>query len=263
MPFSPCNALATFERLMERVLANIPRSHCVVYLDDLLVHASYFSKALGHLTGVLSAIRHAGLRLNPAKCHLLQRETTFLSHVVSAERVATNPEKVAAVQDWPIPVNVCDLCSFLGLAFYYHCFVRNFASVAAPLQLLTDKEWPLVWTDSCDTAFNKLKAALTAAPILAYPHADLPYVVDTVDSGTGIGAVLSLQSRSQSREEELLCHTPRIVGGGDGSTPFVPLFARQQVPPTHRSCLTDLAFEFQAARGISSSLAGSSPNLQL
>uniref|UniRef100_A0AAV2KGL3 ribonuclease H n=1 Tax=Knipowitschia caucasica TaxID=637954 RepID=A0AAV2KGL3_KNICA len=170
MPFGLCNAPATFERLMERVLADIPRSHCVVYLDDLLVHASDFSKALGHLSGVFSAIRHAGLRLNPAKCHLLQRETTFLGHVVSAEGVATNPEKVAAVQDWPIPVN--------------------------------------------------LKAALTAAPILAYPHVDLPYVVDTDASGTGIGAVLSQQggegervvgyySRALSREERNYCVTRR------------------------------------------------------
>uniref|UniRef100_A0AAV2M0R0 Gypsy retrotransposon integrase-like protein 1 n=1 Tax=Knipowitschia caucasica TaxID=637954 RepID=A0AAV2M0R0_KNICA len=55
MPFGLCNAPATFERLMERVLADIPRSHCVVYLDDLLVHASDFSKALGHLSGVSSA----------------------------------------------------------------------------------------------------------------------------------------------------------------------------------------------------------------
>ncbi|CAL9701640.1 unnamed protein product [Knipowitschia caucasica] len=220
MPFGLCNAPATFERLIERVLTDIPRSHCVVYLDDLLVHASDFSKALGHLSGVFSAICHAGLRLNPAKCHLLQRETTFLGHVVSAEGVATNPEKVAAVQDWPIPVNVRDLRSFLGLASYYRRFFRNFASVAGPLHRLTDKGKPFVWTNSCDTAFNQLKAALTAAPILAYPHVDLPYVVDTDASGTGIGAVLSQQggegervvgyySRALSREERNYCVTRR------------------------------------------------------
>uniref|UniRef100_A0AAV2KVV7 Gypsy retrotransposon integrase-like protein 1 n=1 Tax=Knipowitschia caucasica TaxID=637954 RepID=A0AAV2KVV7_KNICA len=163
MPFGLCNALATFERLMERVLADIPRSHCVVYLDDLLVHASDFSKALGHLSGVFSAIRHAGLRLNPAK---------------------------------------------------------NFASVAGPLHCLTDQREPFVWTNSCDTAFNQLKAALTAVPILAYLHVDLPYVVDKDASGTGIGVVLSQQggegervvgyySRALSREERNYCVTRR------------------------------------------------------
>ncbi|CAI5649839.1 unnamed protein product [Oreochromis niloticus] len=85
MPFGLCNAPATFERLMERVLVNIPRSRCVVYLDDLLVHGGDFDSALSHLSEVFSAIRRAGLRLNPAKCRLLARETTFLGHVISAQ----------------------------------------------------------------------------------------------------------------------------------------------------------------------------------
>ncbi|CAI5665466.1 unnamed protein product [Oreochromis niloticus] len=85
MPFGLCNAPATFERLMERVLVNIPRSRCVVYLDDLLVHGGDFDSALSHLSEVFGAIRQAGLRLNPAKCRLLTRETTFLGHVISAQ----------------------------------------------------------------------------------------------------------------------------------------------------------------------------------
>ncbi|CAI5685240.1 unnamed protein product [Oreochromis niloticus] len=76
MPFGLCNAPATFERLMERVLVNIPRSRCVVYLDDLLVHGGDFDSALSHPSEVFSAIRRAGLQLNPAKCRLLARETT-------------------------------------------------------------------------------------------------------------------------------------------------------------------------------------------
>ncbi|KAJ8349268.1 hypothetical protein SKAU_G00243980 [Synaphobranchus kaupii] len=99
MPFGLCNAPATFERLMERVLAAVPRSRCVVYLDDLLVHASDFQQALANLTDVLAAIRQAGLRLNPKKCQLLRRETAFLGHIVSERGVATDPFKVAAVRD--------------------------------------------------------------------------------------------------------------------------------------------------------------------
>lgn len=70
MPFSLCNSLATFEHLIERVLVDIPRSHCVVYLDYLLVHASNFDHVLAHLRKVL-VHRQAGLQLNPAKCDLL------------------------------------------------------------------------------------------------------------------------------------------------------------------------------------------------
>ncbi|KAK2919988.1 hypothetical protein Q8A73_002192 [Channa argus] len=78
---------------MERVLKDIPRSRCVVYLDDLLVHAKGFEDAINNLAGVFMAIRQAGLRLNPAKCHLLARETQFLGHVVNEHGVTTDRAK--------------------------------------------------------------------------------------------------------------------------------------------------------------------------
>ncbi|RXN10645.1 Retrovirus-related Pol poly from transposon [Labeo rohita] len=131
MPFGLCNAPATFERLMERVLKDIPRTHCVVYLDDLLVHGRDFDQAVHNLREVLTAIRSAMLRLNPAKCNLLTRQTQFLGHVVSESGVATNPAKVAALRNWPPPTNITELWSFLGLASYYRRFVRDFATIAS------------------------------------------------------------------------------------------------------------------------------------
>lgn len=106
MPFGLCNAPATFERLMERVLAGLPRNCCVVYLDDLLAHAADFQGALQNLHDVLQAIRRARLRLNPKKCHLFRRKVSFLGHVISGEVVATDPTKVAAVREWPAPSNI-------------------------------------------------------------------------------------------------------------------------------------------------------------
>ena len=220
MPFGLCNAPATFERLMERVLADVPRSRCVVYLDDLLVHANNFDKALSNLLEVFTAIRQAGLRLNPTKCCLLTRETKFLGHVINASGVATDPEKVAAVRDWPTPANASELKSFLGLASYYRRFVRDFATIASPLNRLTDLGRPFIWDDACATAFTQLRASLTEAPILAYPNAQQPFIVDTDASNVGIGAVLSQQpgdgervvayySRALSRAERNYCVTRR------------------------------------------------------
>uniref|UniRef100_A0A7N8WJS6 Gypsy retrotransposon integrase-like protein 1 n=1 Tax=Mastacembelus armatus TaxID=205130 RepID=A0A7N8WJS6_9TELE len=191
MPFGLCNAPATFERLMERVLNGIPRDRCVVYLDDLLVHASDFGGALKNLREVFSAIRQAGLRLNPAKCNLMARDTMFLGHVVSGQGVATDPGKVAAVKDWPTPTTISELRSFLGLASYYRRFVRNFASIASPLHRLTEKGRAFGWTQACDAAFQQLKMALVDAPVLAYPYPQQPFILDTDASNVGVGAVLS------------------------------------------------------------------------
>ncbi|KAJ8351912.1 hypothetical protein SKAU_G00233880 [Synaphobranchus kaupii] len=157
-----------FERLMERVLAAVPRSRCVVYLDDLL-------------------------------CQLLRRETAFLGHIVSERGVATDPSKVAAVRDWSVPGNVGELRSFLGLASYYRRFVRDFATLASPLHHLTDKCRPFVWQEGQSMAFDQLRVALTEAPVLAYPDAQRPFIVDTNASNTGVGAVLSQMDEDGER----------------------------------------------------------------
>ncbi|KAJ8333758.1 hypothetical protein SKAU_G00410770 [Synaphobranchus kaupii] len=146
-----------------------PKTAFTIGQDDLLVHASDFQQALANLTDVLAAIRQAGLRLNPKKCQLLRRETAFLGYIVSERGVATDPSKVAAVRDWPVPGNVGELRSFLGLA--------------------RGNPWP----------FDQLRAALTEAPVLAYPDAQRPFIVDTDASNTGVGAVLSQEDEDGER----------------------------------------------------------------
>uniref|UniRef100_A0A3Q3NHK6 Gypsy retrotransposon integrase-like protein 1 n=1 Tax=Mastacembelus armatus TaxID=205130 RepID=A0A3Q3NHK6_9TELE len=199
MPFGLCNAPATFERLMERVLKDIPRTRCVVYLDDLLIHAKDFEQAVANVREVMTAIRGAGLRLNPAKCNLLARQTHFLGHVVSERGVATNPEKVVAVGDWPPPTNISELRSFLGLASYYRRFVKDFATIASPLHHLTDKGRRFEWSEDCAAAFQQLKAALAVAPVLAYPDPSQPFLLDTDASNVGVGAVLSQRGEAGER----------------------------------------------------------------
>ncbi|KAJ8357694.1 hypothetical protein SKAU_G00204880 [Synaphobranchus kaupii] len=130
---------------------------------------------------------------------ILRRETAFLGHIVSERGVATDPSKVAAVRDWPVPGNVGELRSFLGLASYYRRFVRDFATLASPLHRLTDKCRPFVWQEGQSMAFDQLRAARTKAPVLAYPDTQRPFIVDTDASNTGVGAVLSQEDEDGER----------------------------------------------------------------
>ena len=191
MPFGLANAPATFERLMEKVLSGLQWEILLVYLDDVIVFGKTVEDELERLRKVFVRLRSAGLKLKPSKCNLFQKSVTYLGHIVSAEGVATDPAKVEAVADWPVPTCTKEVRSFLGLASYYRRFIRGFASIASPLHALTSKSKDFVWTDACREAFDRLKEELSRAPVLVYPSPGNEFILDTDASGDGIGAVLS------------------------------------------------------------------------
>ena len=95
------------------------------------------------------------------------------------------------VQEFPTLTNLKELRSFLGLANYYRRFVKGFSYIANPLNALTKKNAPFVWTVTCADAFDKLKRALVSAPILAYPNFRKPFLLFVDASYTGIGFALA------------------------------------------------------------------------
>ena len=109
MPFGLCNAPATFERLMERVLVNLPLQTALVYLDDILVPGKTFSHHLANLRTVFQRLRAAKLKLAPQKCMLLQKEVKFLGHIIGPTGVSTDPEKTRVVETWPTPTKLTEL----------------------------------------------------------------------------------------------------------------------------------------------------------
>ena len=152
MTFGLCNAPATFERLMERLLANLPLQTALVYLDDILIPGRTFSHHLTNLREVFQRLRAAKLKLSPQKCTLLQREVKFLGHIIGSAGVSTDPEKTRAVETWPTPTNLSELRSFLGLCSYYWRSVKGFADIARPLHQLTGKGVPFEWSSEAGNA---------------------------------------------------------------------------------------------------------------
>ena len=157
MPFGLCNAPATFQRLMDAVLAGVPWNSCLVYLDDIIILGRTFEEHLCNLNHVFSQLRKAGLKLQLAKCTFCQKEVTFLGHVISSFGVAPDPSKTEKVTSWPTPTCKRDVQQFIGLANYYRRFIKDFASIARPLHRLTEKTASFKWTSECQTAFDTLK----------------------------------------------------------------------------------------------------------
>ena len=138
MPFGASNAPATFQRLIENCLGDLNLRWCVVYLDDIIVYGKSPEEILERLGAVFEKLRKAGLKLKPSKCEFFKEQIQFLGHIVSKEGISTCPEKVHAVQEWPMPKTINDLRSFLGFVGYYRKFIKGFSQIAKPLNSLLE-----------------------------------------------------------------------------------------------------------------------------
>ena len=210
MPFGLSNAPATFQRLMDRVLAGLHWEQCLVYLDDIIVFGRPFEEMLARLRCLMDRLQAAGLKLKASKCKWFQRSVQYLGHIVSSKGIECEPEKIATIKDWPTPRNVTQVRSFLGLASYYRKFIENFSETAHPLINLTRKRAKFHWTDQCQQAFQALKECLVTAPVLTYPMREGgDFILDTDASKHGMGAVLS---QVQNGEEEVIAYASRALG---------------------------------------------------
>jgi len=199
MPFGLCNAGATFQRLMNIIMSGLCFQCCLVYLDNIIVFSRTPEQHLDRLRIVLERLRSARLKLTPEKCTLFQRSVSFLGHVVTEKEIETDPTKVRAVMEWPIPKSVREVRAFIGLTKYYRSFIKNFATVATPLHALMGKDKTFKWDDAAQQAFERLKEALTSPPILAMPTDLGDHILDTDASDTAIGAVLSVRQDGNER----------------------------------------------------------------
>ena len=107
------------------------------YLDDICIFAETADQMLDHIELVFFRLKEFNLKIKPKKSHFFQTSVTFLGHILSADGISPNPEKVAKIKDWPpTPKTPKEVHSFVGLASYYHRFIPNFAKWAGPLHAL-------------------------------------------------------------------------------------------------------------------------------
>ena len=209
LPFGLCNGPATFQCLMNILLAGIQWQDCLVYLDDVIVLGRTFKDHLTNLRNIFHCLRDANLKLQVKKCVFGKDTVKFLGHIISSAGIATDPEKISRVAEWPIPVNRQVLQQFLGFINYYRRFVKDCASISRPLYQLTERNRPFKWTDQCQEAFLVLHRALVSAPILAFPDCSKVFISDTDTSNQGIGTLLSQQG--EGSQEHVVAYASRAL----------------------------------------------------
>jgi hypothetical protein len=191
VPFGLSNAPIVLMCLMNGVFRNYLDKFVIVFLDDILVYSKTEEEHEQHLRMVLQVLREHQLYEKLSKCCFYQRQIHYLGHIISEEGIVVDPEKVQAIQEWPMPRNVREVRYFMGLVDYYRRFIAGFSRIVHAITSLQRKGKKFQWTKECESSFQQLKKFLTSAPILKIADLDKDYVVFTDACKEGLGGVLS------------------------------------------------------------------------
>ncbi|KAI2655654.1 Retrovirus-related Pol polyprotein from transposon 17.6 [Labeo rohita] len=191
MPFGLHGAPATFQRLMDGILAGCEQ-YAAAYLDDVVTYSQSWQEHLEHLSDILKRLQKAGLTINSSKCSWAQVEVKYLGYLLGHGQIKPQVEKLKAIQNIPQPQTKKQVRSFLGLTGWYHRFIPHFSSLASPLRDLTKKSpSKFHWARECQEAFEALKQLLCQEPILQSPDFSKRFLVQVDASDVGLGAVLA------------------------------------------------------------------------
>ena len=181
--------------LMNRVFSPYLDKFVIVFIDDILVYSGSLEEHAEHLRTVLQILRERQLYAKFNKCQFWLDKVAFLGHVISAEGISVDPQKIEAIVNWKLPTNVYEVRSFLGLVGYYRKFVEGFSKIATPLTNVLKKDQKFEWSDTYQHSFEELRQRLTTAPVLALPLGKDGYVGYSNASIQGLGCVLMQNGR--------------------------------------------------------------------
>jgi hypothetical protein len=192
MFFGLTNSPATFQTMMDDIFENlISEGVVVVYLDDILIFTETIDEHREVTRRVLEILEKHKLYLRADKCEFEKTTIEYLGVIISHNSVAMDPVKIAGVTEWPVPTNKKEVQSFLGFTNFYRRFIKGFSDHARPLFDLTRNDSKWHWDTLEQSALDKLKQSVTAAPVLISPDSTKPFRIEADSSDFATGAVLS------------------------------------------------------------------------
>jgi hypothetical protein len=190
MSFGLTNAPDYFMYLMNKVFMEYSDKFVVVFINNILIFSKTEEEHEKHLRLVLDKLRSNKLYAKFSKCEFWLTQVAFLGHVISAGGVSVDPGMVKDVLNWMPPTTASEIWSFLGLAGYYHRFIKDFSKIAKLMTKLLEKNKAFEWTPECQASFEELRKCLTSAPVLVLPDLTKKFDIYYDASHRGLGCVL-------------------------------------------------------------------------
>jgi len=194
MFFGMTNSPVTFQAMMNEILKDlINEGKVAAFIDDMLVGTETEEGHDEIVEEILRRLEENNLYIKPEKCVWKARKIGFLGVVIGPDGIEMEKEKVEGVLSWPQPKNVKNIRKFLGLTNYYRRFIKDFAQVARPMNMLTRKDKKWTWGDNQQKAFEELNQIFTTKPVLAALDLDKEFRVEADALNYATEGVLSMK----------------------------------------------------------------------
>lgn len=206
LPMGVKNAGVLYQEAVSQALGTMPektKERMSNYLDDHLTSGRTFEEYLENTKNFFQACREHGISLNPAKTKLGFPTAKILGREVSENKIIVHDDNLQSLRDCPSRLNDAhEVKRVLGICEFARKHVKDFATLAKPLQNLTRKNVPWNWTSEVEDSFEKLKTAVLANIQLHVPDDSKPLYLFTDASDYGMGAQLC-QLRHPVKDEDL------------------------------------------------------------
>ena len=206
MNFGLTNAPMTFSRLIAALFGPECEPYVFAYLDDIVIVTENLDEHLHWLEYVLNRLVEAGLKVNKAKCEFCCSQVVYLGFILDRDGLRPDPAKIQPVMEYPAPTTVKQLRRFLGMVGWYARFIDRDSEHKIPLVRLLRKGQAWEWGDEQQEAFEELKKALTAAPVLARPDFSRPFKIQC--DASNVCAVLT---QEQDDGEHPIAYISRVL----------------------------------------------------
>ena len=175
--------------VMDKILLGIP--YVVCRIDDILITGSDDQSHLESLREVLKRLSEHNIKLKKEKCSFMEERVVYMGHMVDENGIHATEDKIEDVKNSPLPTNVSQLKSYLGLIGYYRAFLPNLATILHPLHVLLKQGEAWIWSEECEKAFRQSKQMVIDSDLLVHYDVNKPVTLACDSSSYGAGAVIS------------------------------------------------------------------------
>ena len=199
------NSPALFLQALQKVFMELPKDdnnipYCTFYFDDIVIFSKNEEDHMRHLKNVITLLHKVGLKIQSTKNHFFQEKIELLGKVITGTTISPQRKHIESLEKFPIPSNIKQLQSLLGLVCWSHALIPDYSQTIQPLTKLLRKDEPFFWGPDQQKTFEYLKEVLTERTVLYFSDHSKPYYLAADASDKFIAGML-YQIKSYSKEE--------------------------------------------------------------